>query len=99
MVTVLMKQWIHLYMTVPSGTPRDRCRVRQFRYIGPQKWRVPFIIGFLLVLMSVSLGVFLAGLVVFLVPLRLAVASVVGDIAFAVFAGCTITNFLPILYP
>ncbi|KAK0237119.1 hypothetical protein EDD85DRAFT_836148 [Armillaria nabsnona] len=94
-----MKQWIHLYTAVSSGTPRDRCRVHQFRYIGLQKWPMPFIIGFLLVLMSVSLGVFLAGLVICLVPLRLAVASVVRDIAFAVFAGCTITNFFPILYP
>ncbi|KAK0433363.1 hypothetical protein EV421DRAFT_1910211 [Armillaria borealis] len=37
-----------LYMAVPSGTPRDRCRVRPFQYIGLQKWRAPFIIGFLL---------------------------------------------------
>ncbi|KAK0476189.1 hypothetical protein IW261DRAFT_1643641 [Armillaria novae-zelandiae] len=99
LVAVLMKQWIHLYMAVPSGTPRDRCHVRQFRYMGLQEWRVPFIIGLLPVLMSVSLGVFLAGLVIFLVPLRLAIASVVGAITFTVFAGYIITNFLPILYP
>ncbi|PBK79457.1 hypothetical protein ARMGADRAFT_950785, partial [Armillaria gallica] len=67
--------------------------------MGLQEWRVPFIIGFLPVLMGASLGVFLAGMVVFLVPLRLAIASVVGAIAFTAFAGYTITNFLPILYP
>ncbi|KAK0463280.1 uncharacterized protein EV420DRAFT_1237260, partial [Desarmillaria tabescens] len=65
---VLTKQWIHQYMTVPSGTPRDRCRVRQFRYMGLQKWGVRFIIGLLPVLLSVSLGVFLVGLVLYLAP-------------------------------
>ncbi|PBK73550.1 hypothetical protein ARMSODRAFT_879988, partial [Armillaria solidipes] len=66
---VLTKQWIHQYMSVPSGTPRDRCRVRQFRYMGLQQWRVAFIIGLLPVFMSASLAVFLVGLVLFIVPL------------------------------
>ncbi|PBK80795.1 hypothetical protein ARMGADRAFT_823533 [Armillaria gallica] len=34
---VLTKQWIHQYMSAPSGTPRDRCRVHQFRYMGLQQ--------------------------------------------------------------
>ncbi|KAK0476757.1 hypothetical protein IW261DRAFT_1367554, partial [Armillaria novae-zelandiae] len=63
---VLTKQWIHQYMSVPSGTPRDKCRVRQFRYMGLQQWRVAFIIGLLPVLMSTSLAVFLVGLVLFI---------------------------------
>ncbi|KAK0488935.1 hypothetical protein IW261DRAFT_1414372 [Armillaria novae-zelandiae] len=37
---VLTKEWIHQYMSVPSGTPRDRCRLRQFRYMGLQRWGV-----------------------------------------------------------
>ncbi|KAG7443323.1 uncharacterized protein BT62DRAFT_340749 [Guyanagaster necrorhizus] len=67
---VLTKQWIHEYMAVPSGTPRDRCRVRQFRYMGLRKWRVGFIIGLLSVLMSTSLCVVLMGLVIFLLPCK-----------------------------
>ncbi|PBK80948.1 hypothetical protein ARMGADRAFT_948884, partial [Armillaria gallica] len=66
---VLTKQWIYQYIAVPSGTPRDRCRVRQFRYMGLQQWGVGFIIGMLPVLLSMSLGIFLVGLVVFLAPL------------------------------
>ncbi|SJL11097.1 uncharacterized protein ARMOST_14500 [Armillaria ostoyae] len=96
---VLTKQWIHQYMSVPSGTPRDRCRVRQFRYMGLQQWRVGFIIGLLPVLMSASLCIFLVGLVVFLVPLQVSIASVVGSITFISFAAYFITNFLPIIYP
>ncbi|KAK0494284.1 hypothetical protein EDD18DRAFT_1009156, partial [Armillaria luteobubalina] len=67
--TVLTKQWIHQYIAVPSGTPRDRGRVRHFRYMGLQQWGVGFIIGLLPVLLSVSLGLFLVGLVLFLSPL------------------------------
>ncbi|KAK0214866.1 hypothetical protein IW262DRAFT_1278414, partial [Armillaria fumosa] len=63
---VLTKQWIHQYMSVPSGTPRDRCRLRQFRYMGLQQWRVDLIVGLLPVLMSASLAVFLLGLVLFI---------------------------------
>ncbi|KAK0476198.1 hypothetical protein IW261DRAFT_443086 [Armillaria novae-zelandiae] len=96
---VLTKQWIHQYMAVPSGTPRDRCRVRQFRYMGLQQWGVGLIIGLLPVLMSASLFVFLAGLVVFLVPLRGSIAFIVGSITSLSFAAYFITNLLPIIYP
>ncbi len=96
---VLTKQWIHQYIAMPSGTPRDRCRVRQFRYMGLEKWGVGFIIGLLPLLLSVSLGVFLVGLVVFLVPLQAVIASIVGTITFVTFAIYFISNLLPVWYP
>ncbi len=96
---VLTKQWIHHYIAVPSGTPQDRCRVRQFRYMGLQQWGVGFIIGMLPVLLSLSLGIFLVGLVVFLAPLQVTIASIVGVITFISFAAYFVTNFLPIIYP
>ncbi|KAK0498086.1 hypothetical protein EDD18DRAFT_1071351, partial [Armillaria luteobubalina] len=64
--TILTKQWIHQYMSVPSGTPQDRCCVRQFHYMGLQQWRVGLIIGLLPVLMSALLAMFLVGLVLFI---------------------------------
>ncbi|KAK0505125.1 hypothetical protein EDD18DRAFT_1274679, partial [Armillaria luteobubalina] len=96
---VLTKQWIHQYMSVPSGTPQDRCRVRQFRYMGLKQWRVAFIIGLLPVVMSASLALFLVGLVLFIVPLRVPIAGIVGAITFISFSAYIVTNFLPILYP
>ncbi|SJL16693.1 uncharacterized protein ARMOST_20222 [Armillaria ostoyae] len=96
---VLTKQWIHQYIAVPSGTPRDRCRVRQFRHMGLEQWGVGFIIGLLPVLLSVSLGVFLVGLVLFLAPLQVTIATVVGTITFISFAAYIISNVLPIVYP
>ncbi len=96
---VLTKQWIHQYITVPSGTPRDRCHVRQFRYMGLEQWGVGFIIGLLPVLLSVSLGIFLVGLVLFLAPLQVVIASVVGAITFISFVAYFVSNFLPVFYP
>ncbi|KAK0474770.1 hypothetical protein IW261DRAFT_1304185, partial [Armillaria novae-zelandiae] len=69
LVAVLVKQWLHHYVALPSGTPRDRSLTRQFRYAGLQKWHVPVIIGLLPVLMHLALAIFLVGLVIFLQPL------------------------------
>ncbi|SJL16758.1 uncharacterized protein ARMOST_20287 [Armillaria ostoyae] len=96
---VLTKQWIHQYITMPSGTPQDRCRVRQFQYMGLEQWGVGFIIGLLPLLLSMSLGIFLVGLVLFLVPLQVAIASIVGTITCVTFAIYIITNFLPVWFP
>ncbi|PBK70813.1 hypothetical protein ARMSODRAFT_93079 [Armillaria solidipes] len=96
---VLTKQWIHQYMAPPSGTPRDSCRVRQFRFVGLQQRRVGFTVGLLPVLMSTSLCIFLGGLVVFPFPLQASIASVFGSITSTSFAAHFIANCLPIIYP
>ncbi|KAJ3913820.1 hypothetical protein F5877DRAFT_15872, partial [Lentinula edodes] len=69
LATVLVKQWLHRYLAVHSGTPRDRSHTRQFRYTGFEKWQVLNIIGVLPVIMHISLAFFLVGLVLFLAPL------------------------------
>ncbi|KAK0494578.1 hypothetical protein EDD18DRAFT_1077117, partial [Armillaria luteobubalina] len=69
LIAVLVKQWLHHYVALPSGTPRDRSLTHQFRYAGFQKWRVQVIIGLLPALMHLALAIFLVGLVIFLQPL------------------------------
>ncbi|KAK0239621.1 hypothetical protein EDD85DRAFT_731717, partial [Armillaria nabsnona] len=69
LVAVLVKQWLHHYVVLPSGTPRDRCLVRQYRFLGFQKWRVEVIVGVLPVLMHLALALFFIGLSLFLHPL------------------------------
>ncbi|KAF9012841.1 hypothetical protein BDZ89DRAFT_963471, partial [Hymenopellis radicata] len=69
LATVLVKQWLHHYVSLPSGTPGVRSHVRQFRFMGLQRWRVHVIIGLLPITMHVSLTLFLCGLVLFFVPL------------------------------
>ncbi|KAK0484023.1 hypothetical protein IW261DRAFT_1417738 [Armillaria novae-zelandiae] len=96
---VLVKQWLHQYISLPSGTPRDRSRIRQYRYVGFEKWQVPIIIGLLPVLMHVALAIFFVGLFLFLFPLSRPIAVVVGTIAAAVYLAYVVTNILPLLYP
>ncbi|PBK86589.1 hypothetical protein ARMGADRAFT_1047827 [Armillaria gallica] len=74
LIAVLAKQWLHYYTALPSGTPRERSHVRQFRYMGFQKWHVLVIVGLLPVLMHVALAIFFVGLVVFLIPLRVSLS-------------------------
>ncbi|KAK0499602.1 hypothetical protein EDD18DRAFT_1102925 [Armillaria luteobubalina] len=78
LVGVLVKQWFHYYVALPSGTVRERCFVRQYRYTGIQKWKVPIIIGLLPVLMHLALAIFFAGLVLFLHPLQAQLSWFIG---------------------
>ncbi|KAK0227753.1 hypothetical protein IW262DRAFT_552926 [Armillaria fumosa] len=66
LVAVPVKQRLHHYVALPSGTPHDRSLTRQFRYAGLQKWHVQIIIGLLSAFMHLGLALFLVGLVVFL---------------------------------
>ncbi len=74
LISVLVKQWLHHYMILPSGTPRERSRIRQYRYMGLHKWQVPLIIGLLPMLMHLALAFFFVGLVVFLGPMHSIIA-------------------------
>lgn len=99
LATVLVKQWLHRYLAVHSGTPRDRSHTRQFRYTGFEKWQVLNIIGVLPVIMHISLAFFLVGLVLFLAPLQRALSYVIGVITGILYTLYLITNTLPIIYP
>ncbi|KAF8915690.1 hypothetical protein CPB85DRAFT_1217315, partial [Mucidula mucida] len=65
LAAVLVKQWLHHYTSLPSGTPGTRSHVRQYRFMGLEKWRVSVIIGLLPIIMHASLALFLAGLILF----------------------------------
>ncbi|KIY62857.1 hypothetical protein CYLTODRAFT_334848, partial [Cylindrobasidium torrendii FP15055 ss-10] len=69
LLAVLSKQWLRQYVSFIAGTARERALIRQFRYDGMEKWAVRTIVGLLPTILHVALGLFLAGLVIFLVPL------------------------------
>ncbi len=96
LVAVLAKQWLHHYAVLPSGTPRDRSFTRQFRYAGFRKWHVQVIIGLLPVLMHLALAIFLAGLVVFLHPLRTALSWIICTGTTLVYVTYIVATSLPI---
>ncbi|KAF9063092.1 hypothetical protein BDP27DRAFT_1232682, partial [Rhodocollybia butyracea] len=63
---VLAKQWLRQYMSIITGTPRERAFIRQFRFDGLEKWQVQSLIGMLPILLHLALMLFLAGLIIFL---------------------------------
>ncbi len=99
LVAVLVKQWLHHYVVLPSGTPRDRCFVRQYRYLGFQKWRVEVIVGVLPVLMHLALALFFIGLSLFLHPLRAALSWVVCAGTVLLIVAYAIVTILPMCFP
>ncbi|SJL04832.1 uncharacterized protein ARMOST_08203 [Armillaria ostoyae] len=99
LVAVLVKQWLHHYVALPSGTPRDRSLTRQFRYAGFQKWHVQVIIGLLPVLMHLALAIFLVGSVIFLQPLRQALSWVICAGTGVVYTAYVVATILPIIFP
>ncbi|KAK0478066.1 hypothetical protein EDD18DRAFT_876177 [Armillaria luteobubalina] len=99
LVAVLVKQWLHHYIALPSGTPRDRSLTRQFRYAGFQKWYVQVIIGLLPALMHLALAIFLVGLVIFLHPLRAAPSWIICAGTGLVYTAYGVATILPTLFP
>ncbi|PBK78673.1 hypothetical protein ARMSODRAFT_925129 [Armillaria solidipes] len=99
LVAVLVKQWLHHYVVLPSGTPRERCFVRQYRYLGFQKWRVEVIVGVLPVLMHLALALFFIGLSLFLHPLRAALSWVVWTGTVILIVAYVIVTILPMCNP
>ncbi|SJL11089.1 uncharacterized protein ARMOST_14492 [Armillaria ostoyae] len=95
LISVLVKQWLHHYMILPSGTPRERSHIRQYRYMGLHKWQVPLIIGLLPMLMHLALAFFFVGLVVFLGPMHIIIAWVTGGIGAIAYLFVIATNVLP----
>ncbi|KAK0483853.1 hypothetical protein IW261DRAFT_984743 [Armillaria novae-zelandiae] len=99
LISVLVKQWLHHYMDLPSGTARERSLLQQFRFAGLQKWRVHIIIGLLPVLMHTALALFFVGLVIFLGPLRDSIAWAVGVITVVAYVAYLTAHVLPLFFP
>ncbi|KAF5347464.1 hypothetical protein D9757_013824 [Collybiopsis confluens] len=93
---VVAKQWIHQYIAVPTGTPQERARIRHFRFMGLEKWHMSQIIGLLPMMIHLSLGFFLIGLLFFLHELSLAIAIIVDILTSIIFLLYLASNLLPI---
>ncbi|KAL1728179.1 hypothetical protein EV714DRAFT_215691, partial [Schizophyllum commune] len=64
MLSVLLKQCIQHFASLPSDTSLNKAYVRQYRAWAFERWRVPAIIGFLPTLLIAALLLFFAGLAV-----------------------------------
>ncbi|PBK62075.1 hypothetical protein ARMSODRAFT_850690, partial [Armillaria solidipes] len=63
---VLANEWHYHYLSPISGDPQVRSRIRQFRYIGLRRWHVNGFTALLPLMLHLSLGLFLLGLVLYL---------------------------------
>ncbi|KAK0190053.1 hypothetical protein F5146DRAFT_649443 [Armillaria mellea] len=99
LVAVLTKQWLHQYISVVSDlSPLGRGRIRQYRYMGLEKWQVPMIIGLLPILLHISLGLFFTGLCIYLFSLHVVIAYTVASLSGIVYAAYLIFLFLPLFH-
>ena len=75
-IGIMVKQWLHEFLSGLSGTSREIARRRQFRLRNFHKWHVAEIVACLPVLLQSSLVLFLSGLLVLLWQLHRDVALV-----------------------
>ncbi|KAH8799514.1 hypothetical protein DL96DRAFT_868247 [Flagelloscypha sp. PMI_526] len=66
LLSVLAKQWLQAYTTATSGAARDVALIRHLRFTGLEQWKMNEIIGALPIILYTSLGLFFAGLFVFM---------------------------------
>ncbi|KAK0473449.1 hypothetical protein IW261DRAFT_1423662 [Armillaria novae-zelandiae] len=99
LVAFLVNQWLHYYLSLTSGTLRDRSLMRHFRRAGFQKWHVLVIIDSLPILMHLALAMFLIGLGLFLQPLRQALSWVICAGTILVYTAYVVATVLPIIFP
>ncbi|KAJ3899423.1 hypothetical protein F5879DRAFT_888251, partial [Lentinula edodes] len=62
LLSVLVKQWLQAYSSILAGSAEQKALIRQFRYNGLVKWKVPEIVGILPLILHTSLALFLIGL-------------------------------------
>ncbi|KIK55321.1 hypothetical protein GYMLUDRAFT_841952, partial [Collybiopsis luxurians FD-317 M1] len=84
LLSVLVKQWLQAYSSISSGNAKERAVIRQFRFSGLVKWKVPVIIGMLPLILHTSLALFLVGLSLYVRELHPSLCWIV--IAITVFA-------------
>lgn len=99
LIAVLCKEWINQFLALPSGTPRDRARIRQLRYDNLKTWHVHNIVALLPVLMHTSLGAFFAGILLYVYSLNKITSLVVGAFGLLAFIIYLSGNLLPVLRP
>ncbi len=99
LVSVLVKQWLHHYMALPSGTPREQSLLQQFRYAGLQKWRVSGYHWPTPCSYAHCPCYLFVGLVIFLGPLQDAIAWVVGTITVIAYMAYLMAHILPLFFP
>ena len=99
LISMLAKQWLQAYIPHTSGSPRQRARQRQGRYMQLDSWHVLATINALPLLLHAALLLFFAGILVLLWSLDLAITIATWIIVASAYTFYFASIWLPILYP
>lgn len=95
---ILAKQWLRAYVSGIPSSLRDSIRIRQLRYDAFRRWHVDEIVGFLPILMVVSLVFFIYGFLELLWSLNVTIAGISTAIVTSFFAFSAATTVIPTFY-
>lgn len=100
MIAIMVKQWLHFYeLNNNTETYHNYAHRRQFRLNAFLTWQVPVIISTLPVMTYMSVGLFLAGMVVQLWQMNLVIAHIVLALLSILGAVYVTITILPSIYP
>ncbi|KAG6825281.1 hypothetical protein H0H92_004163 [Tricholoma furcatifolium] len=99
LVSMLAKQWLQAYSTNASGSPRQRARQRQSKYMELISWHVLALINSLPLLLHAALLLFFAGIVVLLWSIDRGATFATLLIVISAYTFYLASMFLPIVYP
>lgn len=95
-IGILVKQWLCEYNTGLTGSSREAAQLRQYRLNNLVKWHVNHIIRLIPILLLVSLGLFLAGVLVLTWALHPFLALVTSILTAVVAVSTAIVTVLPL---
>lgn len=96
---LVVKQWLHEFLHSPGGADaRMQIRVRQFKYEGLMKWRVPEITVALSLILQAAVILFLTGMMDFLWHLQRVVAVPIIAVTVFLFMLLSFTTVLAPLF-
>ncbi|KAK0226829.1 hypothetical protein EDD85DRAFT_891036, partial [Armillaria nabsnona] len=96
---ILADEWYCYYLSPIPGDPQVRARTRHLRFRGLRDWRVSTLIRLLPLMLHLSLGMFFAGLVLYLIPQQKGIAIMIGITSLATFIMYLVTSILPLMFP
>ena len=94
-IGILTKQWLREYISDAASSARENARIRQLRYEGFVRWRIPLTIALLPILLQIALALFFVGLLDLLWSLDAVVAGVVTGIVTISLSFLVVTTIMP----
>lgn len=94
-IGILTKQWLREYISNTASSARENARIRQLRYEGFIRWRIPLTIALLPILLQIAMALFFAGLLDLLWSLHPAVAGVITVLVTISLSFLIVTTLMP----